>query len=486
MQAVNWITIAWPMIGAACLTLGLLNLRIAIGRSPRLPHLFFFLNALAVASLAGLELSLLETKTLERYDSLLHWAQIPLWLMVVSLLGLVWSFFGTGRIWLALVAGGLNTIALVANFVAPAPAIRQAVAIERLQLAGATFTHAKFINGPWNIVAVTSIAALLIFVLDASVTLWRKGERQRALVAGGGIVLFLVGSRVYGLLVEAGIVCTPYFVCFMYFGVLVAMGHAMSEEVLRATKLARALRESESLLAHASRVSTIGQFTAGLAHELNQPLGAILRNSEAAELFLQSPAPDLEELRAIVQDIRKDEQRACDVIDRLRSFLKRGDLNSGPVAVRELLEEVAALTRVDAASRGVVLEIAAAPGLPVVSGDRVQLQQVLVNLLLNAMEAMNGNTDRERSVALGALKKSPDTVEVFVRDTGPGIASENLAHLFEPFFTTKERGMGLGLAISRTIIEAHGGRLWAERNGDHRGASFRFTLPASAAGTLSE
>ena len=262
------------------------------------------------------------------------------------------------------------------------------------------------------------------------------------------------------------------------------MGHEMSEQVLHATKLARALRESENQLAHASRVSTIGQFTAGLAHELNQPLGAILRNAEAAELFLQSPTPDLEELRAIVQDIRKDEQRACDVIDRLRSFLKRGDLNSGPVAVRELLEEAAALTRADAASRGVVLEIAAAPGLPVVSGDRVHLQQVLVNLVLNGMEAMNGYPHRERSVTLGALKKSRDTVEVFVRDTGPGIASENLSHLFEPFFTTKERGMGLGLAISRTIIEAHGGRLWTEPNGDHRGATFRFTLSASAADSL--
>ncbi|MFY9986440.1 MAG: ATP-binding protein [Chthoniobacterales bacterium] len=481
----NWITIAWPMIAAACLTLALMQLRIAIGRTPRLPHIFFFLNALAVASLAGLELALLEAKTLERYQSLLHWAQLPLWLMVVSLLGLVWSFFRTGRKWLAVVAGALNTLALVANFVAPTPAIRQAVAIERVHtFGGAAFTSAKFVHGPWNTVAVTSIAALLIFVLDASVALWRKGERQRALVAGGGIVLFLVGSRVYGSLVEAGIVHTPYFVCFMYFGVLVAMGHEMSEQVLHATKLARALRESENQLAHASRVSTIGQFTAGLAHELNQPLGAILRNAEAAELFLQSPTPDLEELRAIVQDIRKDEQRACDVIDRLRSFLKRGDLNSGPVAVRELLEEAAALTRADAASRGVVLEIAAAPGLPVVSGDRVHLQQVLVNLVLNGMEAMNGYPHRERSVTLGALKKSRDTVEVFVRDTGPGIASENLSHLFEPFFTTKERGMGLGLAISRTIIEAHGGRLWTEPNGDHRGATFRFTLSASAADSL--
>ena len=477
----NWITIGWSMVAAACLTLGIINLRVAIGQSHPAPYLFFFANSLAVASLAGLEHGLLEANTLQQYESLLHWAQLPVWAMVLSTLGLVWSLFGTGQTWLALAVAGVNTIVMVANFVAPAPAVRHAVGIEKVPLFGTTFTYAKVENGPWNLVGVISIAGLLVFVLDASIKLWRKGERQRAAVAGGGILFFMLASRVYALLVETGIVRTPYFLCFAYFGVLIAMGHELSEQVFRTGRLARALRERENQLAHVERVSNMGQFATGLAHELNQPLGAILRNAEAAELFLQSPTPDLEELRAIVRDIRKDEQRACDVIDRLRSFLKRGDLKPRPLSVDELLYETVELTRPHATSQKVTLQITAAQSFPLVSGDQVHLQQVLLNLVLNAMEAMNGDQNNEGCVTLGAVNNPVGTVEVFVRDNGPGFPAQNAAHLFEPFFTTKQRGMGLGLAISRTIIEAHGGRLWAEQNGVHRGATFRFTLPVSPA-----
>jgi signal transduction histidine kinase len=477
----SWITIAWSMVGAACLTLGVINLRVAIGQKHRAPYLFFFANSVAVASLAGLELGLLEASNLRQYESLLHWAQLPVWAMVVSTLGLVWSLFRTGRTWLAVLSAGLNTVALIANFVAPAPGIRHAVAVERVPLFGATFTLAKVENSPWNLVDVTSVVILLVFVLDASIKLWQKGDRQRAVIAGGGILFFMLSARAYALLVETGVVRTPYFLCFTYFGVLIAMGHELSEQVFRADRLARALRESENQLAHVERVSTIGQFATGIAHELNQPLGAILRNAEAAELFLQSSTPDLEELRAIVRDIRKDEQRACDVIDRLRTFLKRGDLEPRPLSICELLHETVDLTRPHATSRGVTLQMTEPEGVPLVSGDRVHLQQVLLNLVLNAMEAMNGDQHNQGSVTLGALKNATGTVEVFVRDTGPGIPVEHAALLFEPFFTTKQRGMGLGLAISRTIIEAHGGRLWAERNDVHQGATFRFTLPVSPA-----
>ncbi len=188
----------------------------------------------------------------------------------------------------------------------------------------------------------------------------------------------------------------------------------------------------------------MGQLASSLAHELNQPLGAILRNAEAAELFLESDRPDLEELRAIITDIRKDDQRAGDVIDRLRALLKRRNIESVPMEVEELLQDVATLTRADAIARQVTLNIEAGAGLPLVLADRVHLQQVLINLLLNAMDAMSGVAVDRKCVVLSADRNDHGMVEIAVSDRGHGIEGAKLAHVFEPFFTTKAQGMAWG------------------------------------------
>ncbi|MFY9844004.1 MAG: ATP-binding protein, partial [Terriglobales bacterium] len=213
-----------------------------------------------------------------------------------------------------------------------------------------------------------------------------------------------------------------------------------------------------------------------LAHEINQPLGAILRNAEAAELFLQNASPDLDEIRAIVADIRKDDQRAGAVIDRMRGMLKRQPLNATALEVGELVAEVSVLVRADAAVRHIKLEVDLPDALPPVRGDRVHLQQVLLNVILNGMDALNGASGGERRVSVIALLNGARTVEIAVSDTGTGIPADTLAHIFDPFFTSKPNGLGMGLPISRTIIEAHGGRFWAENNSSG-GATFRFTLP---------
>jgi PAS domain S-box-containing protein len=233
-------------------------------------------------------------------------------------------------------------------------------------------------------------------------------------------------------------------------------------------------------LAHVSRVAVMGELTASLAHELNQPLGAILHNAETAEILLRADQPDQEEVRAILADIRKDGHRAGDVIDRLRGLLKRRNLQSMSLEVGALIADTVSLVRPDAGARHMSVSVDVPPGLPQVIGDRVHLQQVLLNLVMNAIDAVDERPDAERRILVAAQMAGKGMLEVSVRDSGGGIHPADMTKLFDSFFTSKAHGLGLGLSISRTIIEAHGGRIWAENKSDG-GATFRFTLPIATA-----
>jgi PAS domain S-box-containing protein len=235
-------------------------------------------------------------------------------------------------------------------------------------------------------------------------------------------------------------------------------------------------------LAHSGRVTMLGQLASALAHELSQPLGAILRNAEAAELFLQSPKPDLEELRNIITDIRKDDQRAGAVIERLRSLLKRQEIEIQSLDVGKLADEIVPLLRPDAVGRRISIELDKTPDLPLVRGDRVHLQQVLLNLVVNGMDAVANCEPDRRRVRLQVAPDGARFVAVVVSDFGHGIPATQLERVFEPFFTTKLQGMGFGLSISRTIVEAHGGRISATNNSEG-GATFRFTVPVADGGS---
>jgi C4-dicarboxylate-specific signal transduction histidine kinase len=260
---------------------------------------------------------------------------------------------------------------------------------------------------------------------------------------------------------------------------LAAITYELGRDIVAAARIETEAGRLRDELAHVARVSTLGELSGSLAHEISQPLGAILRNAEAAQMLLRADAPDLEELRAIVADIRADDQRAGTIIERMRALLKRKTLELDPVSLQSLAQEVLALVRGDAISRRVTLECTVPDALPRVMADRVQLSQVLLNLLVNGIDAVADANGRARRVAIEARRAGENTVEVLVADTGHGIAADMRARLFEPFVTNKPQGLGIGLAVSRTIVEAHGGKLSAQNN-EQSGATFRFTLPIAA------
>ncbi|HSP42966.1 MAG TPA: ATP-binding protein [Luteolibacter sp.] len=237
--------------------------------------------------------------------------------------------------------------------------------------------------------------------------------------------------------------------------------------------------EMRDSLSHAGRVSLLGQLASSLAHELSQPLGAILRNAEAAEIMLKQPVPDLEELRAIIDDILRDDHRAGDVIQKLRSLLSKGRLDMQALDIGAVISDVIGLLHSDATGRHVHLTAEIEPGLSEVLGDRIHLQQVLLNLIVNAMDALDKHDKHGRQVRVSARLMNPGGIQVKVCDNGPGIPPEHIDRLFEPFYTTKATGMGMGLLVSQTIVEAHKGKLTAE-NQPEGGACFCFTLQAAA------
>jgi PAS domain S-box-containing protein len=237
----------------------------------------------------------------------------------------------------------------------------------------------------------------------------------------------------------------------------------------------RRYREALMELAHANRITTMGQLTATIAHEVKQPIASANINAAAALRLLGVQPPNLDIAREALRGIVEDSSRAGDVIDRIRAFIKKVPPRKDRFDINEAIREVIALTRAEAAKSRVVVQTKLADHLPLIEGDRVQLQQVMLNLIVNAIEAMSGVADAPRELLLSTEHAELGRMLVTVKDTGPGLDPANLERLFDAFYTTKPTGMGMGLAICRSIIEAHDGKLWACANGS-RGAAFQFTL----------
>ena len=615
----SWITIVWSMNAAACLTLGAIYCVVwCKQRDSPVPLLFSF-SAVAAASVAGFELVMLHANTVGQYEALVRWIHVPVWVLTLSFVSFVRRYLRAGRQSLAWSIYGLRTLVLILNFIlTPNINFRAITSIRHFSWWGGEIVSVPVgVANPWGLLSNVTLLLLLIFSMDATITVWRRGDRQRALVVGGSMILgAIVASHVP--LVIWGIINVPFFLSFAYSGIVLAMGYELSNDMLQTAQLAQQLDASEADLretqrrmelaasaaelsmwmwdivrneiwitdkgralfgfgpsekldfdrfrssvhpddresvlkavgnslrtgaeyrceyrvvsadgqlrwiagrghvefngdgqpvrmrgaslditkrkqaeeqvacqrnemAHLSRVSTLGELSGSIAHELNLPLSAILSNAQAAQRILANGDADPAEVREILNEIVSEDKHAVEVIQRLRQWLKKDMLQQHSLQINEVVEDVLKLIRSDLINQKVTVDTQLARNLPMVTGDPVQLQQVLVNLVVNACDAMTScNTPERRLLIRTGIENGSSAVIVSVTDRGDSIPREKLEQIFEPFFTTKEKGMGLGLSVCRTIIAAHRGKLWATNNADC-GATFHFSLPISASNRM--
>jgi C4-dicarboxylate-specific signal transduction histidine kinase len=259
----------------------------------------------------------------------------------------------------------------------------------------------------------------------------------------------------------------------------VELEQRVAERTAQLTQASEALREAQTELAHANRVATMGQLAASIAHEMKQPIAVSVGSAEAASNWLSNQPPQLEEVRQALSRVIEAGTQATEFIERIRSFFRKAVPRKDPLKINDAILEVIALTHSEVTKKKVSVQTQFGDALPLVQGDRVQLQQVMLNLIINAVEAMTATREGSRQLLIGTKKDTSGGVLITVQDSGPGLNPDSLDKLFDAFYTTKPDGMGMGLSISRSIVEAHGGRLWAVSH-DGPGAIFQFTLPTHA------
>ena len=609
----SWVTGVWVLVASACLTLSVLHLMIGI-RQRRAANLLFVMTSLAVVAIAGFELALMRSSMPREFGVLTRWIHVPIWVLVAATILFVRRELGAGRAWLAAATLLVRSAALVLNFVvSPNPNLNfvDITGLRQVPFLGETVSVAVGTVSGWTRLGELSSLLFLAFLVDASVTVWRRGEHRRALFVGGSMILFVLLAAGHTMLVHAKIVSAPYVISLCYLGVIAVMSFELTSDVLRANELAstvrrqgevlhetdqrlglaadsadlgfwswdsqtgrlwmssraRALRgyppgerldierfmasvhpddrdtlrrvvrdaavkgdafeleyrvvnpdgevrwialrgagelygsggahvrgvsiditrrkqaeaetrEREVELAHLSRVAMLGELSGSLAHELSQPLTAILSNAQAAARTIDRGGGSREEIQEILTEIIAESKHAAEVVRKTRGLLRKDTARDENVDLAGVVDEVGRILHRDFVRQGVSFSAELAPDLPSVRGDRVQIVQVLLNLATNACDAMAGANGAGRHLAIGARREPDGAVQVSVADDGAGIPPEAVERLFQPFVTTKPNGLGLGLAVCRTIVGAHGGRIWADNNAQ-RGASFHFTLPAA-------
>lgn len=735
----SWVTFIWALVIGACATMALPHLFIGIQRKA-LENLLFTMAALAVACIAFGELAVMRSGTVEEIGRAQQWTHLPIFFLYLGVTGFVFSYFGTGRRWLAIAVVGVRLITLVINFASPPNFnFREVISLRHFNFLGETIAMPQGVISPWVRLGEFGSILFVAFVIDASVTLWRRGnseDRRRALVVGGSITLFIVLAAGLAALINANLIRSPYLISFPFLGVILAMGLELSYDILRAAETQRqlrisdgalresemrmslaasaanlglwvwniqrgdiwmtpegrtlfgfseseplnierfftaihdedrprtealirasfaaggdyereyrvvpargeirwiagygrleldahgepafmrgvvrditkrklaeeALRESEARfrtvadvapvmiwmsdpgkkgiffnkgwlkftgrsldrelgagwlegihaedlantvdvcgaafrkretftveyrlrhkdgeyrwlldtgtprfesdgtflgyigsciditerrqaeldhqlqsteLARVGRLAVMGELAASLAHEVNNPLGAMVTNASAGQRLLSHGQLQTEELRELLADIVADGQRAREVVQGIRNMVRKSEASFALVDLKDIIRDLLRIVRADAIARKVRLVAEVDPNPGVVMADRVQLLQVLLNLTMNAFEALSVMRAEARHIVIRADRVEDGRICVSVRDAGPGFPDGLADQLFEPFFSTKTEGTGMGLPIARSIIDGHGGTLSA-RNGADGGAVFTICLP---------
>lgn len=478
------VTLTWTVVATIALTLAAFCVFAWILERRKVAYLMFCFIAIATAACAPFELGMMHASTPAEFGKWLRGYHLPISFVVFSQLLFVYLYLGSARLWLFLLNISWRLGILILNFIVEPnfnfveiSALRQIDFMgQQVSVVGAATARS------WQWMGVASMLLMTWFVLDAAFRCWRRGDsesRRKSLVIGLGFAGPMLLNVGFNQLLVYGLVQAPIFNMLWFLGTLGSASYELARDYVLNSRAKLQLAHMRGELAQVARVDSLGQLASGLAHELAQPLAATLGNTEAAQILLRKEKPDLGEIRSIVDDIHKDAERAADIIDRMRMLIRRQTVDKQSVAIEEVFRDIASLLHSEVIGRRVQLSFKVDPGAPHAFGDRVQISQVLLNLLINAMDALDGCSAGLKQVRVEAFAEPGGSLGITVTDSGPGIPNDKVEQIFTPLFTTKQTSLGLGLALSRTIIDAHGGRLWAENRSDGGGAVMRILLPAA-------
>ncbi len=471
----DWLTTIWAGIIATSIAMSAVYLLAWIRERRNVLYLLFVLLGISVAAQSAAEIWMFRATTIEEFGLAARWFQVPIFAAFCSTVGILHLGFRTDRFWLGLVACGLRFVSLIINFVQdPNLNYVALTSIETVTVLGEPVATVEGVPSRWMLVGQIALIILLLYIVDAAIIAWRRDRSRRAVAFCGAIGLLVLSGTLQAVLVFWGVVNLPMLVAPFFLGVALVMGTEVALQMLRAGQLDAALQESNARLGQVSKAAAMSELSGALAHELNQPLGIILSNAEAAELMLASDRVDVNELQDIIDDIISADLRAADVIKRLRKLLQRGNPDLKECNINEAVDEALGHLAKDFRAHGISLQRTCNNQDPLVSAERILIVQVIMNLLSNARDAVMKNVAGQRLVVVDVSSSEQDVL-ISVTDNGTGLAGDP-ARLFDAFMTTKSNGMGMGLAIAKSIVEAHSGRIRAGSQ-PGSGAFFEVSIP---------